>query len=101
MQGLPRAVVASAYVAVGQHSSIQGSRAGPTDALDVDTTILQQSIQHAPSERSVRAASLECKIDPFCSVYRCVHHRDTASCQLSCNSQGDQPSPFGTTQQSP
>src|SRR3954464_14444934 len=51
---------------VGEYDSIHRAGAGGADAIDLDARVLEQPIQHAPSEGPMGTSALEREIDVLC-----------------------------------
>src|SRR5262245_31610668 len=62
-QRLPRPFAPADGQAVGQYSGVHRARAGRADALEPDARVLENAVEHAPGERAVRAAALQCEVD--------------------------------------
>src|SRR5439155_9317513 len=60
---LARALDAAAHEAVSQRDRVHGAGAGAGYGGDLQPPILEQAIEHAPGEGTVRAATLECDVD--------------------------------------
>ena len=48
----------------GRRHCIDGAGAGRADPADLELLVLEQAIENTPGEGAVRAAALECKINP-------------------------------------
>src|ERR1700691_4908290 len=53
--------------AMREHNGIDGASALRTDALKGQPLFLEKTIEHAPSKRTVAAASLQCQVDDLLS----------------------------------
>ena len=64
-QGLARAVAAVPGPAVGQNHGVHGAGARSGDRLEIEPSVLQQRVEHAPGEGAMRSPALQGEIDGF------------------------------------
>jgi hypothetical protein len=55
-------IAVAAHHRVGDHHRIHRAGAGRADRFDVDTAVFEHRVEHAPRERTVRAAALQGEI---------------------------------------
>ena len=63
LERLARAGRPALLMAVDQHRGVHRARGCPGDAVDLEPGLFQQTIEHAPGERAMRAAALQREID--------------------------------------
>src|SRR5688572_17572909 len=74
-----RALAPAARQASDEGGAVERASAGPTDPVDVQVLLVQQSIQDAPSEGPVRAAPLQGEVEMHISCRRLPGHRSLQS----------------------
>src|SRR5215207_8785687 len=71
VQRLPRALPAADGHAVCHRCRVCGARARGTDAVKDNAVLFNQTVEHPPSESTVRAATLQREIDRLGCAGRC------------------------------
>ncbi len=63
-----RALLAAAHETVGEHHGVHRAGAGAAQAVDEQTVVAHQALQHAPREGAVGTAALQRQIDAFAAL---------------------------------
>ena len=70
LERFPSAVAPSYSVAISQNCGIHRPCRGARNAIDLDGRLFQEAVQNTPGKRTMRAASLQRKIDEKGTVAR-------------------------------